>query len=295
MKLNKFISLAVASLSVLAVSCTPDVTASGDASVGFSGPEFETGLGSQYFNIPIVTEGKSTVYPIKVQIEVAEYDGEYAAVEDVDYMITSKEILVASPEATPSVEVKVINPNNVDALYFKLKIVSQENAQSISQDEVLVMCQKSDLDRVCGTYTVTGIDSSNSAVTQTWVVSNDGSKIQIAGMFNEAGYIEGEMEDGVITFPLGSGTPNMIGAYNFTGIGTAYVGPVIGSLSADGVSINDGTALNMYVSDDYNSLTLGLENNQMLVLCLFTYDDACAFMGYLYDYLILDEFTITKQ
>ncbi len=295
MKLNKFISLALASLTLLAVSCNKEETATGDASVGFTAAEFNTGLGSQYFNIPIVTEGETTVYPIKVKIEVAEYTGEYAAVEDVDYMITSKEILVASAESKPSVEVKVLNPSNADMLVFKLKIASQENAQSISQGEVLVKCEKSDLDRVCGTYVVTGAYSDDSAANESWVVTNDGSKLQLTGMFGETGYIEGELKDGVITFPFGAGTNNMIGAYNFTGIGPAYVGPGLGTLTSEGISIvNVPHELKVDVAEDFKSLTLRLETNQVIVLGVYSYDDAQNYLGW-FNCLILDSNTITKK
>ncbi len=297
MKLNKFLSFAVASLSVLAVSCTKDVTPTGDATVGFKSAEFETGLGSQYFNIPIVTSGETTVYPIKVQIEVVEYTGDFAAKEDVDYIITSKEIYVASAESTPSVEVKVVNPNNADALIFKLKIASQENAQSISQGEVLVKCEKSDLDRVCGTYTVTGMYSDGSAANESWVVSNDGTKIQLVGMFNETqGYIEGTMKDGVITFPLGPGTNQMIGAYNFTGIGPAYVGPGLGSVDASGnvSTVKEPHELKMTVSEDFKSMTLQLEAAQVLILGVYSYDDVQSYLGW-YDCLMLDSNTVSKK
>ncbi len=296
MKFNKIISIVVASLAVLAVSCTQDVKPTGDATVGFETPEFNTGLGSQYFYIPIVTTGESSVYPIKVTVEVEAYNGEYAAVEDVDYMITSKEIFIASPESKPSIEVKVLNPNDADALYFSLKIVSQENAQSISQSTLMVKCEKSDLDRVCGTYVVTGSYNDGSPAKEEWVVSNDGKNIQLVGMFNETqGYIEGELKDGVITFTLGAGTDQMIGAYNFTGIGNAFVGPGVGTVSGDKLIIEKTEhELQMVVSEDFKSLTLGLNPDQLLILGVYSYDDATSYLGY-FKYMFLDSFTITKK
>ncbi len=294
MKLNKIISLAAASLALLAVSCTPDVTPAGDASVGFEKAELETGLGSPYLYIPIVTEGETTVYPIKVNIEVDEYTGDFAAKEDVDYMITSKEIYVASPESKPVVEVKILNPTDSDALYFNLKIASQENAQKISQGTIAVRCVKGDLDRVCGQYAVVGQTHQGAPASETWTVSNSDGKVLISGMFGETGAIAGEYKDNVLTFPLGSGSGNMIGAYNFGDpIGVGYVCPTLFSMSA-GLEENPHE-LKIKVSEDFKSLTLDIAPYEGIALGIYTYDDAQTFTGYMAGTIIVNNNTVTKK
>ena len=86
MRLNKIMALGLMSAMAL-VSCQQTVTPTGDAAVGFASAEFESGLGSEYIYVPIVTTGETTVYPIKVNIEVGEYTGDYAAKEDVDFIV----------------------------------------------------------------------------------------------------------------------------------------------------------------------------------------------------------------
>ena len=86
MKLTKILAIALASVVAFA-SCGPQqVEATGDAAVGFASETLEYGLGSEYIKIPIVTTGETSVYPIKVTVDVAAYSGDFAAVEDVDYL-----------------------------------------------------------------------------------------------------------------------------------------------------------------------------------------------------------------
>ncbi len=311
MKINKIFTIALASLAFFAVSCTPTVNPEGDAAVGFSGSEFESGLGSKYVRVPIVTTGETTVYPIKVQIDVAEYTGDFAAVEDVDYMITSKEILVASAESTPSVEVKILNPEDADALYFKLKIVSQENAQSVSQSEVLVKCEKSELDRICGDYLLTGQNHQGGAVKEVWTVSNKDGKVCLhAYGLGEKVYITGTLEDGVITFPLGSGSNNFLGHQDFGApVYDCYMGPTVMFVDTEGYInlVETPHELKLKVADDFKSLSFmygGVPEGSIdagLIIGLYTYDTAQTFTGYTVNLgsgpssRFIDNNTIVKQ
>ena len=253
MKLNRILSLALASACIFA-ACQKVEVASGDATVGFASAEFESGLGSEYIYIPVVTTGTTTVYPIKVTVEVDAYSGDYAAVEDVDYMITSKEILVASAESKPTIEIKIVNPEDADELRFSLKIVSQENAQKISQQTVLVKCAKSELDRICGNWTATGYNETD-AYTETWKIFNEGGAPCISGMFGEtAGYMSGVFEDGKIIFEIGD-VNNALNAYNFNGIGPHFVVPIAGIIKNGETSLKrDGQFIGT-ISADYKTIT----------------------------------------
>ena len=294
MKLNRILSLALASACIFA-ACQKVEVASGDATVGFASAEFESGLGSEYIYIPVVTTGTTTVYPIKVTVEVDAYSGDYAAVEDVDYMITSKEILVASAESKPTIEVKIVNPQDADELRFSLKIVSQENAQKISQQTVLVKCAKSELDRICGNWTATGYNETD-AYTETWKIFNEGGAPCISGMFGEtAGYMSGVFEDGKIIFEIGD-VNNALNAYNFNGIGPHYIVPVAGIFKNGKTYLkNDGQFIGT-ISEDYKTITWTFPDGyDGFALGLYTYPDG-AQTDYFYDTpFMLTDNKITKQ
>lgn len=305
MKTIKILTIGLACAFALA-SCQPKpVTASGDATVGFAAAEYESGLGSQYIYVPIVTTGETTVYPIKVNIEVGEYTGDFAATEDVDYMITSKEILVASAQSSPSVEIKILNPSDADALNFRLVITSQDNAQSISQAEVLVRCEKSFLDRICGRWNVSGAIRGE-AYSEVWTISNSLGQAAISGIFGESGAILGTVDEEArtITFIIGEGSNNMIGAYNFTGIGPAYVAPVRGydGYTSDGrVGCGiSGEPLVGTISEDFRTITWNMDPSmglygEGLVEGVFSYDDVQEYLGYYQAPLVITNNTITKQ
>ena len=294
MKLNRILSAALASVCIFA-ACQKVEVASGDATVGFASAEFESGLGTEYIYIPVVTTGTTSVYPIKVTVEVEAYSGDYAAVEDVDYMITSKEILVASAESKPTIEVKIVNPEDADELRFALKIVSQENAQKISQQSVLVKCAKSELDRICGNWTATGYNQTD-AQTETWKIFNEGGAPCISGMFGEtAGYMSGVFEDGKIIFEIGD-VNNALNAYNFTGLGPHYIVPIAGIFMNGKTYLKrDGQFIGT-ISEDYKTITWTFPDGyDGFALGLYTYPDGVQ-TGYYYDgpFMLTDN-KITKQ
>lgn len=291
MKLTKIIAIALASVVLLASCEKTQGPATGNAAVGFASEALEYGLGSEYIQIPIVTTGETSVYPIKVTVSVAAYNGDFAAVEDVDYMITSKEIYVASAESKPTVEVKILNPKDADELRFVLEITEQNNAQSISVKNATVICKKSDLDRICGNWSVVGTNDEG-GYSETWKIFNEGGNPCIQNIFGEtAGYMTGTFEDGVLTFELG--TPeNAIAAYNFSGIGVAYVIPVFGAYVEGGVALGKGT-LTGTVSEDFTKIHWNFPEGYGLAGGVYSTDGATRY-GYFYAPLILNENTITK-
>lgn len=292
MKFTKIIAIALASVVAFSSCQEKPGNASGDAAVGFASETLEYGLGSEYIKIPIVTTGETSVYPIKVTVGVAAYNGDFAAVEDVDYMITSKEIFVASAESKPTVEIKIVNPKDADELRFVLEIKEQTNAQSISVKNATVICKKSDLDRICGNWSVVG-QNNEGAYSETWKIFNEGGNPCIQNIFGEtAGYMTGTFEDGVLSFELGDPS-NAIAAYNFTGIGVAYVIPTFGGYTADGkVSIGTGT-LTGTVSEDFSQIVWNFPSGYGICGAVYSTDGATRY-GYFYAPLLIKDNTITK-
>lgn len=288
MKSTKILLAAFASL-LLVASCEK-TGPTGTAAVGFKSAEIETGLGAEYIYIPLSVAGDATAYPCTVNIEVKEYSGSFAAKEDVDYIITSKDIVVASAESKPSIEIRILNPEDADELRFALDI----KGASVSSEMVastLIRCAKSDLDRVCGTYSVVGT-SDGAAYSEKWKISNDNGTILISGIYGEKGGLEGTYEDGVVSFELGGGNP--IGAYNFTGIGPAYVAPAFGYKTSDGkFKVGSGTLIGK-VSEDFKSIVWQFEEPYGLILAVYSYDDKRELKGVFKPVLYIKDNTITK-
>ena len=248
MKSTKILLAAFASL-LLVASCEKTNGPTGTAAVGFKSAEIETGLGAEYIYIPLSVAGDATAYPCTVNIEVKEYSGSFAAKEDVDYIITSKDIVVASAESKPSIEIRILNPEDADELRFALDI----KGASVSSEMVastLIRCAKSELDRVCGTYSVVGT-SDGAAYSEKWKISNDNGAILISGIYGEKDGLVGTYKDGVVSFELGGENP--IGAYNFTGIGEAYVAPAFGYVADGKFRVASGTLVGK-VSEDFKSI-----------------------------------------
>lgn len=289
MKSTKILLAAFASL-LLVASCEKTNGPTGTAAVGFKSAEIETGLGSEYIYIPLSVAGDATAYPCTVNIEVKEYSGSFAAKEDVDYIITSKDIVVASAESKPSIEIRILNPEDADELRFALDI----KGASVSSEMVastLIRCAKSELDRVCGTYSVVGT-SDGAAYSEKWKISNDNGAILISGIYGETDGLKGTYKDGVVSFELGG--ENEIGAYNFTGLGVAYVAPAFGYEGSDGkFKVASGTLVGK-VSEDFKSIVWQIEEPYGLILAVYSYDDARKLLGVYKPALYINDNTITK-
>lgn len=288
MKSTKILLAAFASL-LLVASCEKTNGPTGTAAVGFKSAEIETGLGSEYIYIPLSVAGDATAYPCTVNIEVKEYSGSFAAKEDVDYIITSKDIVVASAESKPSIEIRILNPEDADELRFALDI----KGASVSSEMVastLIRCAKSELDRVCGTYSVVGT-SDGAAYSEKWKISNDNGDILISGIYGEKDGLVGKYEDGVVSFELGGGNP--IGAYNFTNIGEAYVAPAFGYETGGQFKVASGTLVGK-VSEDFKSIVWQIEEPYGLILAVYSYDDARKLLGVYKPALYINDNTITK-
>ena len=288
MKSTKILLAAFASLFLVA-SCEKTNGPTGTAAVGFKSAESDTGLGAEYIYIPLSVAGDATAYPCTVNIEVKEYSGSFAAKEDVDYIITSKDIVVASAESKPSIEIRILNPEDADELRFALDI----KGASVSSEMVastLIRCAKSELDRVCGTYSVVGT-SDGAAYSEKWKISNDNGAILISGIYGEKDGLVGTYKDGVVSFELGGENP--IGAYNFTGIGEAYVAPAFGYVADGKFKVASGTLVGK-VSEDFKSIVWQIKEPYGLILAVYSYDDARTLLGVYQPVLYIKDNTITK-
>lgn len=288
MKSTKILLAVFASL-LLVASCEKTNGPTGTAAVGFKSAEIETGLGAEYIYIPLSVAGDATAYPCTVNIEVKEYSGSFAAKEDVDYIITSKDIVVASAESKPSIEIRILNPEDADELRFALDI----KGASVSSEMVastLIRCAKSELDRVCGTYSVVGT-SDGAAYSEKWKISNDNGAILISGIYGEKDGLVGTYKDGVVSFELGGENP--IVAYNFDGIGEAYVAPAFGYVADGKFRVASGTLVGK-VSEDFKSIVWQIKEPYGLILAVYSYDDARTLLGVYQPVLYIKDNTITK-
>ena len=299
MKLTKIFAIALASVVAFSACQQKPVTATGDASVGFSSETLQYGLGSEYIQIPVVTTGETSVYPIKVTVDVVAYNGDFAAVEDVDYLITSKTLYVASAESKPNLEVKILNPEDADELRFALEIKEQTNAQSVSVKNTTVICKKSDLDRLCGKWSAKGVDTYEEVnFSETWTFFTDGGQLYLNGLFGEtAGAIACEYKDGKVTWEFGV-VDNALNAYNFNNIGPHFVVPMGGVIQGDKLrTYKEGTVTGT-VSSDFSTIVWDIQKtygtNVGIALGLWDYYTGAATSYFYAGPNVLNNDTITK-
>ena len=196
---------------------------------------------------------------------------------------------MASAESKPSIEIRILNPEDADELRFALDI----KGASVSSEMVastLIRCAKSELDRVCGTYSVVGT-SDGAAYSEKWKISNDNGAILISGIYGEKDGLVGTYKDGVVSFELGGENP--IGAYNFTGIGEAYVAPAFGYVADGKFKVASGTLVGK-VSEDFKSIVWQIKEPYGLILAVYSYDDARTLLGVYQPVLYIKDNTITK-
>lgn len=253
----KYLRIALVFLaSALLFSCNKDVEFNGKAKIGFQSDTIKLGFANTYNQIPIVFEGTSNVWPLSVTVEVdAQYDGDgYAAVEDVDYYITSKEVFFGRPtddeyedgdQVTLTKGLEITYPlKDKDEYRIKLKITSASSDKiEISRAEAVVVAAKPDIDRLVGEYTLTGdaykveisgsdttYVSQNKQETYNVRVSKADSRLKVEGMFTsesdmQAGkyvtafYIEFAEEGKNLIIPLGFENNNYMDDYGiYTGL-----------------------------------------------------------------------------
>lgn len=150
----------VAAMGFALASCS-EKTATGDATVGFGYETLDT-TATEFLNIPIYVSGKTSIYPVSVDIQVEALTGE----KDVDFMVTSEHINIPAPtqeqidSMLPSfanVEVRI--PNRKKEISFKLTITSYTNAQNLGTPSVtvnIIPAKTVSIDALYGTWNATG-------------------------------------------------------------------------------------------------------------------------------------------
>lgn len=147
--------------SVAFVSChdTDDIN-TGKATVAFDQAEYSIKENKGIFNIPVVVNGEQNG-PIRVSIEVSS-NGENCK-EDVNYMITSKEVIIPAKKKQVNVEIKAIDDRIInDDRHFSMRIASASGA-SVSETNATTNVTLKDNDdipyeRMAGVWTVTAIN-----------------------------------------------------------------------------------------------------------------------------------------
>lgn len=147
--------------SVALVSCqdTDDIN-TGKATVAFGQAEYSIKENKGIFNIPIVVSGEQNG-PIRVSIEVTSNGANCK--EDVNYMITSKEIIIPAKKKQVNVEIKAIDDRIInDDRQFSMHIASASGA-SVSETNATTKVTLTDNDdipyeRMAGVWTVTAIN-----------------------------------------------------------------------------------------------------------------------------------------
>lgn len=286
----KYLRIALVFLaSALLFSCDKDVEFNGKAKIGFQSDTIKLGFANKYSQIPVVFEGTSNVWPLSVTVEVdTQYDGEgYPAVEDVDYYITSKEVFFGRPtddeyedgdEVTLTKGLEINYPlQDKDEYRIKLRITSASSDKiEISRAEAVVIASKPYIDRLVGTYTLTGdaYQMQVSGTDTTYVsqgkqesytvnVTKSDNRLKVEGMFNteadlQAGknvtafFMEVASDSKTISMPLGFANSNyMEGFGTYTGL---HVVSEANELLAGPVSATfDSTYSTIFFSDEVKS------------------------------------------
>lgn len=156
MKQIKYILLLFIASCALA-SCTKDTQAEGNIAVGFKNDVTKIRYSYDFNYIPITIEGASSKYPVKLDIKVTPTEGS-KLVEGVDYLITSKQILVQEDVSEVNVELRIENKKDAADLSFELEIINAENAQTVTKAKTLVNVQKTDYDHIQGSYGLRGYE-----------------------------------------------------------------------------------------------------------------------------------------
>ncbi len=140
----------VASLFMFGLaSCGEDVGTVGDASVEFYTDNVEDGFGAGFVYVPIKMLGDATAN-VTLKVEPMEYTGEYAGTKDVDYSITTEDLVFKPGVDSINLEIRILN-NDVDEMRIKLGI-TDSNADVGTLDQAMVVLTKSTRDRMCGDW-----------------------------------------------------------------------------------------------------------------------------------------------
>lgn len=286
MKYMKLIS--VLALALLMFSCSDDDKGNkADVKIGFAAAEQEFTY-SDFLYIPIKAEG-DVDGDVNIQIDVKEYTGNFAVKEDVDYIITSKKLVLKKGMPEVNVEIRIIN--KPDEARFVLAISHVGHAElNESTKETHISIAKTDFDRLTGVYNFSGtqIDKAGNSPLSfplTVGVEKANEEFNVAGWNGEddAFIMEYDAKKAQVSIP----SMNSMAAYNFTGIGPHII--ALCTYSKISGQITGNPVVGTW-NETFTKITL--DNTYGLVIALFTYPD-----GQLTNYIYgpkMEDFTMIR-
>lgn len=175
MKYIKFLMLTVVAVLMASCSNDDDSTNSKSTTVGFTNPTVVVKENTGIFRVPISIEGKRNG-DIHFTVEVEE-TGANPAKEDVNYLITSKKLVLPNDttgSATLGVEIKTVDDNVINEnRTFKLKITNIKGGD-LATSECIVTLRDNDAafyEKFFGKWTMTAIDNKGKPLEKTITIT----------------------------------------------------------------------------------------------------------------------------
>lgn len=266
MKYIKLLSIWALALSLFA--CSDDDNGNkADVKIGFAAAEQDYGY-NDFLYIPIKAQGEVDG-DINIQIDVKEYTGNFAVKENVDYIITSKKLVLKKGMSEVNVEIRVINKPDEARFALSINHVSHADVNENTK-ETLISIAKTDFDRLTGVYNFAGTKIEKTGKSPisfplTVGVEKANEEFNVAGWNGEddAFIMEYDAANEQVSIP----SLNVMGAYNFD-IGPHFIAlctysKISGQITGDPV---------VGSWDEFFS-EITLDNTYGLVVALFTYPD----------------------
>lgn len=258
--------LSIWALALLLFACSDDDNGNkADVKIGFAAAEQDYGY-NDFLYIPIKAEG-IVDGDINIEVDVKEYNGNFAVEEDVDYIITSKKLVLKKGMSEVNLEVKIVN--KPDEARFVLSINHVSHAEiNENTKETLISIAKTDFDRLTGVY-----DFAGTALTKTGIfpisfplsvgIEKANEEFNVAGWNGEDDpfIMEYDADQKQVSIP----SINVMGAYNFE------VGPHYIALCTYNKISRQITGEPVVGTWDELFSEITLDNTYGLVVALFTY------------------------
>lgn len=170
MKCIKYLAM-VLFAGALMTSCVTEPVNVGTTTVEFADATYKAGFGGGTIYVPIAINGENAAamntsdVNVKIKVDETHTNGDITIGKaDEDFMITSYDLVFRNNyeipeeskdlpyEKTVGVEIKILN-TEPEVMEFKLAIESS-NTTIGAQTECLVRLEKTETDRLCGTYTL---------------------------------------------------------------------------------------------------------------------------------------------
>lgn len=286
MKYIKLIN--ILALALLMFSCSDDDNGNkADVKIGFAAAEQDFSY-SDFLYIPIKAQG-DVDGDITIQVDVKEYTGNFAVKENVDYIITSKKLVLKKGMSEVNVEVRIINKPDEARFALAINHVGHADLEEGTK-ETLISIAKTDFDRLTGVYDFAGTSigkTGNSPISFPLTVGTEkaNKEFNVAGWNGEddAFIMEYDADNEQVIIP----SINLMGAYNFGSIGINYIALCTYSKISKQITGNPVTGT---WDELFSEITL--DNTYGLVVALFTYPD-----GNLTNYIYgprIEDFTMVR-